>query len=184
MKNIIIGLKMLLLMTIIAGLINTGLITLIAQGLFPTQANGNPDLMGQKFDLSKYFWSRPSAGNYAALPSAASNLSITSKILQTQVAQRRASLEAANTANGITSTKEAEIPSDLLYSSGSGLDPDISVQAALYQAGRVAKARNIEINTVLQCISEATQNRDWLIFGEERVNVLKLNRLLDQISSK
>jgi K+-transporting ATPase ATPase C chain len=179
MKNVLITLKIFVLLTIITGIIYPAFITLAAQVIFNRQANGDPLLIGQKFDQDKYFWSRPSAVDHNTLPSGGSNLSVTSRALKTAVTERKAVILAAH--QGQTGER---IPSDLLYASGSGLDPHISTAAALFQAGRVAKARGLEQGQVLGLIARATEPRDWSIFGERRVNVLKLNRLLDGLKEE
>lgn len=176
MKNFIIGIKLFLILTIVTGLIYPALITLIAQTVFNRQASGDPYFIGQRFDQKKYFWSRPSAVDYNTLPSGGSNLSATSKSLKEMVAKRIALLLAAD------STKnEKQIPSDLLFASGSGLDPHISVAAALFQVERVARERSIDKNKVLALVSKMIEGRQYFIFGEKRINVLRLNEALDKI---
>jgi potassium-transporting ATPase KdpC subunit len=179
MKHIANALKMFLVLTILTGVIYPLLITGIAQLFFNRQANGDPYLIGQKFDRNKYFWSRPSSVDYATIPSGASNLSATSKALKDQVNGRKKAILASD-----PSKKEVQIPSDMIYASGSGLDPHISYASAVFQADRVAKARRMQKEAVLKLISQVKEGRDFLILGDRRVNVLKLNILLDKSSSK
>lgn len=173
------GIKLFLALTVLTGLVYPAIITLLAQLLFPVQANGDPYLIGQRFDQLEYFWTRPSATGYNTLPAGGSNLSVTSKYLREIVEKRKAFLLAAD-----KTKTEKQIPSDLLLASGSGLDPNISVAAAIFQAERVAKARQINREIILAFISRATEQRQLLVFGEKRVNVLRLNQLLDNHSLK
>ncbi len=179
MKHITNALKMFLAMTILTGIIYPLLITGIAQLCFNKQANGDPYLIGQKFDKNKYFWSRPSSVDYATIPSGASNLSATSKALKDQVTARKKAILASD-----RTKKEAQIPSDMIYASGSGIDPHISYASAVFQADRIAKARKMKKEDVIKLISQVREGRDFLILGDRRVNVLKLNLLLDKLSSK
>ena len=136
-------------------------------------------LIAQKFDQAKYFWPRPSSQDYNPLPSGGSNLSPTSKQLQDTVAARKQALLKADP----TKTAE-EIPADLIYASGSGLDPHISPAAALFQVERVAKARGLDSSkkdAIINLIGRLTEGRGLGVFGEPRVNVLKLNMALDNI---
>ena len=170
---------------ILTGLIYPTFITIIAQTAFRDKAQGSiirndgkvlgSYLIAQKFNKDKYFWPRPSAVGYNPMPSGGSNLSATSKTLHETINQRKRSLLASD-----RSKKEVQIPSDLLYSSGSGLDPHISPASALFQSNRVAKSRYIKKAKLIELINKATENRDLLIFGEPRVNVLKLNLLLEE----
>jgi K+-transporting ATPase ATPase C chain len=178
MKNIITGLKLFLVLTILTGLAYPAVITLVAQAFFYVPANGDPYLIGQKFDQNKYFWSRPSASNYGTLPSGGSNLSATSKSLKEIAAKRKEMILASD-----KDKRENQIPSDLIYASGSGLDPHISVASAIYQADRIARERQLPKAAVLALIAKASAGRDFAIFGERRVNVLRLNELLDKNSS-
>lgn len=173
----------------LTGLIYPAFITMVAQIAFKDKAQGSIIMtdgnvigsyfIAQKFDKDKYFWPRPSAVGYDPMPSGGSNLSATSKLLNDLVKERRRSLLASD-----RSKKEAQIPSDLLYASGSGLDPHISPASALFQSDRVTKARHIEKKMLIELINKATEKRDYLIFGEPRVNVLKLNLLLDSMGRK
>jgi len=177
------------LLTVLTGLIYPLIITGIAQALFPMQANGSlikaPDgsivgskLIGQSFDDPKYFWGRLSAtaGNpYNASTSGGSNLSVLNQALLDQVQGRIDALHTSDPTNTLS------IPVDLVTASASGLDPDISVASAFYQAARVARVRNIAIETVKSLIDQNTSGRTLGFLGEPRVNVLNLNIALDAL---
>lgn len=177
MKHFINALKLFVILSILTGIIYPALITLIAQTAFSRQANGDEYLIAQKFDQAKYFWPRPSAADYSTLPSGSSNLSATSRDLKDRVAKTKAMILASD-----RTKKEKDIPSDMLYASGSGIDPHISPNSAVFQADRVAKARKLDRKIVLDMISASVENRQFDIFGDRRVNVLKLNLLLDNYS--
>lgn len=179
MKHFINALKLFIVLSILTGFIYPALITAIAQTALNKQANGDGSLIAQKFDGAKYFWPRPSAADYSTLPSGASNLSATSKILKDRIAQTKAMILTFD-----RTKKEKDIPSDMLYASGSGLDPDISPDSAVFQADRVAKARKLDKKIVLGLIAASKENRQFDIFGNSRINVLKLNILLDNYSKK
>jgi K+-transporting ATPase ATPase C chain len=182
---------LLVLFSILTGLIYPFVITGLAQLLFSKQANGSliqsdheiigSKLLGQYFTAPYYFWGRPSATTpfpYNALASAASNLGPTNPALITTIKNRIALLHQSDPQN------QQLIPVDLVTASGSGLDPEISPSAAFYQAHRVAKARNLPENQVIALIQHATKNRFLWILGEPRVNVLELNRALDNLAGK
>jgi potassium-transporting ATPase KdpC subunit len=179
MKNIFIGLKFFIVAALLTGLVYPLFITLVGQTLFNTSSNGRSDLIAQKFDQDKYFWPRPSSQDYNPLPSGGSNLSATSKRLHDIVEERKAKLLKADP----TKTAE-EIPADLIYASGSGLDPHISPAAALFQVERVAKARGLDSakkDEIIKLIDKLTEGRDLNLFGEPRINVLKLNAELGNL---
>ena len=184
-----------LLLTILTGLIYPGVITVIAQVVFPYQANGSlhyvngklvgSDLIGQYWTLAKYFHGRPSVtvsaatGSpepYAADNSTASNLGPTSSTLVQTVQQRVAALKKEN-----PNAPPGPVPVDLVTSSGSGLDPDITIAAALYQVARVAAARGLSQSRVQQLVMDNVTGRFLGIFGEPYVNVLQLNLALDAL---
>ena len=185
----IIALKFLLIMTVLAGVIYPFFMTGVAQLTFRAKANGSliikdgkiigSELIGQKFDSTIYFWSRPSAIDYNPIPSGASNLGPTSDKLQKQVAERRKLFAINNSVSDTTA-----IPKEMIFASASGLDPHISQKAALLQVDRVAKARNfntIQKQNLIQSVKSLTETPQFLILGEERVNVLILNLELDKL---
>jgi K+-transporting ATPase ATPase C chain len=184
---------MLLLLTLITGVIYPLAVTGIAQVIFPHQANGSliikdgeavgSELIGQQFDDPKYFWGRLSAtGTFAYNAFNADNLTASSgsnygplnQALLDAVQARVDALKASDPAN------TAPIPVDLVTASGSGLDPHISVAAALYQIHRVAQARGLSDEEVQALVNEHTQGRQFGFLGEPTVNVLELNLVLDE----
>ena len=182
----------LLALTIITGVIYPLVITGIAQVAFPHQANGSvimvngkpvgSELIGQQFSDPKYFWGRLSAtGDYpynafnaqTLTGSSGSNYGPMNPALRKAVQDRVDALRAADPGNS------APIPVDLVTASGSGLDPNISVAAAFYQAPRVARLRGLPLSHVRELIRQYTQGRQLGFLGEPRVNVLELNLALD-----
>ncbi|MEO8027574.1 MAG: potassium-transporting ATPase subunit KdpC [Bryobacteraceae bacterium] len=182
-----IALRMLLVMTLLTGVLYPLAMTGIAQLLFPRQANGSrilrdgrvegSELIGAQFDDPKYFWSRPSATSpfpYNAASSSGSNFGPLNPDLKKAMEARRAALLAADRANPLP------IPIDLLTSSASGLDPDISPEAAHYQTARVARLRGRTPAEVDALVRRFTEQRQLGFLGEPRVNVVRLNRALDR----
>jgi potassium-transporting ATPase KdpC subunit len=180
------ALVILTLMTLLTGVAYPALVTAVAQVAFPSQANGSlivvngsvvgSALIGQPFDEPRYFWGRPSATApypYNAAASTGSNLGPTNPALTDAVATRIAALRAAG------APANQPVPADLVTASGSGLDPDISVAAALYQAPRVARVRGLTEDTVRELIAQHTTARQFGVLGEARINVLQLNLALD-----
>lgn len=180
---------LLALFTLLLGLAYPLAITGIAQITMPSQANGSlikdgdrivgSELIGQGFVGDRYFHGRPSAAGengYDASASAATNLAPGSKDLRDAVAER----VAAERAQGLTSS----VPSDIVTTSASGLDPHISPEAAFAQAARVAKARGMSVGRIRALINEQSEMPVMGLFGEARVNVLLINRQLDRISAK
>ncbi|MBN8925377.1 MAG: potassium-transporting ATPase subunit C [Rhodospirillales bacterium 69-11] len=189
------ALVMILGMTLITGLAYPLAITGVAQLLFPSQANGSlvvqngtvigSTLIGQAFTSPRYFHGRPSATSaadpndpaktvpapYNAANSGGSNLGPTSQALVDRVKAEAAALQAENPGT--------PIPADLVTTSASGLDPDLSPAAALFQVKRVARARNLPEDRVRALVLQQTQGRLLGLLGEPRVNVLQLNRALD-----
>jgi potassium-transporting ATPase KdpC subunit len=181
------SLVMLLLLTLITGVIYPLAVTGIGQALFSHTANGSvierdgkplgSELIGQAFTDPKYFWSRPSATSpFANNPSSsgASNLGPTNTALTEAVKQRIDVLRAADPGN------TAPVPVDLVTASGSGVDPAISPAAAKYQLARVARVRGMTPADVAKLVDQATEGRQFMFLGEPRVNVLKLNLMLDR----
>lgn len=197
MKHIRPAIVMIVVMTVITGIIYPLAMTGLAQAVFPYQANGSliekdgkvigSALIGQGFTSDKYFHGRPSATTepdpkdptktvpvpYAADNSGASNYGPTSKALIDRVKADAAKLAAEN--------PNTRIPSDLVTTSASGLDPDITPAGALFQVPRVAKARALSEASVKQLVEDRTEDRLLGIIGEPHVNVLKLNLALDAL---
>jgi len=184
MKNhLMVALKFTLITTLLFGLVYPLAVTGLSQLLFPKQANGSliekngqilgSRLIGQPFTSDKYFHSRPSAAGtgYDPTSSSGSNLGPTNQQLVDRVKQDVAKLQQENP--GVA------IPADLVTTSGSGLDPDISPAAAEFQIPRIARARGISPETLRPLVARHTQQRQWGILGEARVNVLELNLDLD-----
>jgi K+-transporting ATPase ATPase C chain len=181
------ALVVLAVMTVITGVLYPLLITGIAQAAFPHQANGSlivqndrvlgSELIGQPFDDPKYFWGRISATTpvYNAQSSTGSNLGPTNPALADEV---KGSIDALHKADPEAAS---EVPVDLVTSSGSGLDPDISPAAAEYQVRRVAKARRLDEARVRSLVLGQTEKRQLGVLGEPRVNVLDLNLALDAL---
>jgi K+-transporting ATPase ATPase C chain len=174
------------LFTLLTGLAYPLAVTGMAQLIFPYQANGSlmqrngqvtgSELIGQSFTDAKYFWGRPSATAvfpYNAAASSGSNLGPTNPALEQAVKARIEALQFADPGN------EAPIPVDLVTASASGLDPHISVAAALYQAPRVARERSLSEAQVRLMIAQYTEAPQFGFLGEPRVNVLRLNLALD-----
>ena len=197
MKHIRPAIVMIIAMTVITGIVYPLAMTGIAHAIFPNQANGSlieqdgkvigSALIGQSFTSDKYFHGRPSATTepdskdptktvpvpYAADNSGASNFGPTSKALVDRVRADAAKLAAEN--------PNTPIPSDLVTTSASGLDPDITPAGALFQVARVAKARGLPEVSVKQLVENHTEGRLLGIIGEPHVNVLKLNLALDAL---
>lgn len=175
-KDILTSARAILVLTVLTCVAYPLLVTLIGQAVFPAQANGSlvklgdtltgSALLAQKFTAPKYFWPRPSAADFGTVASGASNQGFTSKKLAEAVAERR-------TVFGI------DAPADLLTASGSGLDPDISPEAARSQVARVAAARGVPVESLLMLVNDFVEPPQFGFLGQARVNVLKLNLALD-----
>ena len=200
LKEVRPAIVVLVLLTLITGLAYPLAMTAIAGVIFPKQAQGSlierdgkvigSALIGQEFKEDKYFHGRPSATTapdpadstktvpapYNAANSSGSNLGPTSKALNDRVKEDVEKLKAEN--------PSAPVPIDLVTTSGSGLDPDISPEAALFQVPRVAKARNMPEERVRELVAQTTQGRLAGLLGEPRVNVLALNLALDAAAPK
>jgi K+-transporting ATPase ATPase C chain len=190
-SQIIIALKFLFVMTVLTGIIYPLFMTGIAQLSFPAKANGSlimkdgkivgSVLIGQKFDSIKYFSSRPSAIGYNPIPSGASNYGPTSDTLKKQVTARRINFMKMNSVNDMS------VPAEMIFASGSGLDPHISPESALMQVDRIVKSRqlnNVRKDLLLNKIKELTESPQYFFLGEKRINVLLLNIELDNLDKK
>jgi K+-transporting ATPase ATPase C chain len=199
LKEVRPAIVILILLTVITGLVYPLAMTGVAEAIFPNQAQGSliekdgkvigSTLIGQSFTNDKYFHGRPSATNapdpkdatktvdapYNASNSMGSNLGPTSKALADRVKAEAEKLKAENAG--------AAIPADLVTTSGSGLDPDISPAAALFQIPRVAKARGLPVDRVSALVHAQIAGRTFGLLGEPRVNVLRLNLALDAVKS-
>lgn len=178
------GFMLLVLMTLLVGGAYPLFITLIGQHFFPYEAEGSllknskgepigSSLIAQKFKDLHYFWPRPSASDYQTLPSSGSNLGPTSKVLQAKIKERTEKLNKDN------SDVAGKIPVDLLYASGSGLDPHISFSASQFQIARVSKARGIEVEKLNSIINQLALRNVWES-PFHYLNVLQINYELDQ----
>lgn len=180
---------MLLAMTALTGVAYPLLVTGLAQLAMPARANGSlltqegrvvgSGLIGQPFRDPGYFWGRPSATAptpYNAAASAGSNLGPANPALAQAVAARIAALQAVDSGNA------APVPVDLVTASASGLDPHITPAGALWQGGRVARARGLPEDEVLRVVAACTEGRQFGVLGEPRVNVLRLNLALDTMA--
>jgi K+-transporting ATPase ATPase C chain len=182
------ALVLFVLLTLLTGVLYPLVVTAVAQLLFPAQAAGSivtragqtvgSRLIGQSFSDPGYFWSRPSATTpqpYNGTASSGSNLGPLNPALLDAIRARVAALRAADPGN------RAAVPIDLVTASGSGLDPEISLAAANYQAARVARARGLSAERVRALIAQHTEGRLLGVLGEPRVNVLELNLALDAL---
>ena len=176
-------------MIILTGLVYPGLITVITSLFFHNEAQGSlvkrngviigSKLIGQNFDSQKYFWSRPSFNNYNPLPSGASNLGISNPLLINTIAQREKDFLQANKMK-----EDLNIPPEMVTASASGLDPHISPEAALLQVARVAQARGMDKagqDKLITLINDLTEERQYSLFGEPRINVFLLNLKTDSL---
>lgn len=189
MKTLIVSLKLFLFFTLLTGVLYPLFILITAQVLFPFRANGSliikdgqvigSELIGQSFDSIIYFASRPSVTDYNPLPSGGSNLGLTNSKLKQLIVERGKHFILFNQTDSIST-----IPAEMVFASASGLDPHISKRAALMQLDRISKARNFNDNQkqkLIECVNDLTNKPQFLIFGEERINVLLLNIAVDKI---
>ena len=177
MKTTFQSIRIYIVLTLLTGIIYPLAMTGVAQLLFPKQANGSrivengkligSELLVQKFESPRYFWPRPSAADFATVASGASNKGPTSADLKKAIDERRTKFGS-------------DAPVDLLTASGSGLDPHISPEAARLQISRIAGARNISIQTISALVDQTIEPPQFGFLGEPRVNVLRLNRALDE----
>jgi K+-transporting ATPase ATPase C chain len=207
------GLRALLVLTLVTGVIYPLVITGIAQGLFPGKANGSEikadgkvvgsSLIGQSYNLPlkkgqqtpdadlKWFQGRPANGlgansvntQYKLILSGATNLSADSKVLIKQVEDAKAAVVKDNSVPGYT-VKPSDVPADAVTSSGSGLDPDISPQYAELQVHRIAEKNGLSVAQVEKLVKDHTEGRTLGFMGEPRVNVLELNIALKDLVAK
>ena len=189
MKTLIISLKIFLFFTILTGVIYPLFVTAVSQVVYPVQANGSmvvkdnktigSELIGQQFDSPIYFSSRPSSISYNPLPSGGSNYGLTNHKLKKLVTERRKYFIAFNNLDSLT-----VVPSEMLFASASGLDPHISPGAALLQVDRIAESRRFSLKQrgeVINLIKNLTEEPQFHLLGEERINVFRLNLSLDSI---
>ena len=178
-----------ILWTVIAGLIYPLVLTVAFRTVFHDQADGSlvtkdgkvigSALIAQQFQGSNYFWPRPSSGSYATVPSGASNLGPTSGALQTNVLNNAAAFRSGNNL-----ATNAPVPADMVFASGSGVDPHISPESARLQIARVALSRGLKEDDVKALVEKFVEGPQWGFLGEPRVNVLLLNVALDDMTVK
>lgn len=187
MSDILAAIRLTLVTWVLCGIVYPLATLGLGRAFFPHQAEGSlvrnaagqvigSSLVGQQFTDPRYFWPRKSAIDYVAASSGASNYGPTSKALMDRIASDSVAFRAANPMVG-----SASIPVDLLTTSGSGLDPDISPAAAYVQVPRVAAARHLTVALVGRLVDREVAPLQWGLFGALRVNVLALNLALDQL---
>ena len=193
MKKIILqSLSIFFVMTLLTGVMYPLFITLIGQVVFPNQSNWSlivkngkvigSELIGQNFADSIYFQPRPSAINYNPLPSGASNLGLSSALLKKQLNTRKLEFKKNNLLSDSIS-----VPSEMLFASGSGVDPHISIEAAKLQINRIVKSRNInpdKSKLLINLIDSLSEYPQFSVLGNQVVNVLSLNLKLDEESKR
>jgi len=188
-KQILITLKYFLAITILTGIIYPLLISAIAITIFPAKAGGSlvekegkiigSELIGQKFESDKYFWPRPSAVDYNPMPSGGSNLGPTSAALKKFYDDKKKNFIEKNMISDTSS-----VPNEMLFASGSGVDPHISPESAMLQVERVSKARNFDPSKkekLYRLIDSLTEKPQFGFLGNSVINVLLLNLELDKI---
>lgn len=185
MSHFIPALRIFLSLTILTGLLYPLAMTGIAQALFSKGANGSlivkdgkvigSELIGQKFEGDRYFWSRPSAIDYNPQPSGGTNLAPTALKLKEQAEKQKVRLQGT-----VNVPSSGNLPLEMIFASGSGLDPEISPEGASLQVERILKARGIAESDLRTLIAAHTKHRQLGFLGEKRVNVLELNLALDR----
>lgn len=191
MKIILQSIRLLLVLTVVTGILYPLVVTFFAHVAWSEKAEGSllvankravgSELLAQKTEDTRYFWPRPSAADYATVASGASNLGPSSAALKKAVEERIKKWREVNEL-----TTEVPVPSDMKFASGSGLDPHISPLAAAQQIQRVAVARNLSAENrakLTTLVKDSVEGPQWQIFGEPRVNVLKLNLAVDRLLS-
>lgn len=188
MRNLLQALKMFIWLTLVTGAVYPLFITLIAQTTMRHKATGSilyeegkaigSELIAQKFEDPRYFWGRPSAVGYSAMPSGASNLGPTSRVLKEIVEARKKVLASMH------EEPIENYPSELLFASASGIDPHISPEAAYFQINRIIKARNWDPKKIdlKGLVERSTHRRHMGFIGTPCVNVLLLNQALDKLT--
>ena len=176
--------RLTLVFTALVGVAYPLFVTGVSQLAFPRQANGSlarrggqvvgSALLAQKFETTRYFWPRPSACDYATVPSGASNLGPTSETLRSNSLVRMAAFRAGNVL-----PPDTPVPGDMVFASGSGLDPHISPASAQLQVARVARARGVSADQIRAQVAKCVELPQGGFLGEPRVNVLRLNLALD-----
>ncbi|MGE0435273.1 MAG: potassium-transporting ATPase subunit KdpC [Planctomycetota bacterium] len=186
-RELLTSVRLLVVVTLLVGVVYPLLVTGIAQVVWPNEANGSliagagdtpagSALVGQSFSQPYYFWGRLSAVNYDGDGSGGTNFGPLHNDLLANATARATALVAADP----QATTKGPVPVDLLTASSSGLDPHITPAGALYQVARVATARHADADAIRKLVEEHTEGRTFGVFGEPRVNVLKLNLALDQ----
>ncbi|PAW78035.1 MAG: potassium-transporting ATPase subunit C [Verrucomicrobia bacterium Tous-C9LFEB] len=189
MKIILQSIRLLFVLTVLTGILYPLVVTFFAHVAWSEKAEGSliiankravgSELLAQKTEDNRYFWPRPSAADYATIASGASNLGPSSTALKKAVEERTQKWREANELSA-----ETPVPSDIQFASGSGLDPHISPLAAAQQIQRVAAARNLSLENrakLTTLVKDSVEGPQWQIFGESRVNVLKLNLAMDRL---
>lgn len=188
-KRLLTGSLFLLMATLLTGIIYPVVVTVFANLLFREKATGSlissngfkigSELIGQNFDSLKYFWSRPSSVEYNPMPSGGSNLGPLNPRLKDEIIKRRETFIVKNYLN-----QDQNIPSEMIFASGSGLDPHISPGAAMLQLKRVSKERGFDPameSRLAEIIKNLTEDPQFFIFGEPRINVILLNLMTDSL---
>ena len=188
-----VAVRLLVVMTLLLGGIYPALVWVGGRLLFQDQAAGSlvkneknevigSSLIGQKFNSEIYFWGRPSASDYSGATSGGTNLGPTSQSLLKEVEEREKYLREKHPAE-----EAGRIPDELLFASGSGLDPHIAPDTARFQLKRVIQARKFskkQAYDLTEAIEKLTEQPQWEVLGEARINLLRLNQELDRIASQ